>query len=58
MPAKSTPAVPRPMPRNFTLPSAMPTTHTKANHADGVRDGLRLVELEEPVHPIISTAVH
>ena len=31
MPAKSTPDVPRPIPRNFTLPSAMPSTHTKVS---------------------------
>ena len=41
------------MPRNFTLPSAMPTTQTNGNYADSVRDGLRPVQLEEPVHPII-----
>ena len=31
IPAKSTPAVPRPMPRNFKLPSAIPSTQTNAS---------------------------
>src|SRR5271166_3312020 len=30
MPANSTPAVPRPTPRTFKLPTAIPATHTKA----------------------------
>jgi len=50
MPAKSPPAVSKPMPFTFKPPSAIPTNTHEGDYPYGVRDGLRLVELEEPAH--------
>ena len=50
MPAKSPPAVLKPMPFTFPL-SAIPTNTHEGEYTDGVGDGLRFLEIEEPVHP-------
>ena len=56
MPAKSTPAVPRPTPRTLTLPSAMPAMQTKARMPMAWATGWVLLSWKSQFMPGLSRA--